>query len=306
MTRPAAKRFRVRRAAVRLAAGLALVLLAIELLARWNVRSEQASRNYLGDRLFTEVVGNYGEPVIFIAGLQGSTRYWKPGFDQLAKDHRVIYVDLLGFGRSPWPDLAYTLDDQLSYLRRTLVALGATRNVTFVAHSFGTIIAAHYAERYPDDVKRLFLLGAPVYDGEAEARERISEMSPLAAAFSLRPVLAREACLLMGATRPLLKRLMPSLQPDLPPEVASDAVLHTWPAFRGAMRNVILAKPLAAPLAVVGWKVIFIHGTKDSVTPLPRIRALAGRVGGRVAVVASDHRHYAVAARPLLMKLITG
>ena len=293
-----------RRVLTYLIGGFVVLVLAIELLARWNVRREQKQRAYLGDRLFAQVVGTRGDSIVFIAGLQASTRYWNHGFDELAKDHRVIYVDLVGFGRSPWPNIEYTLDDHLAYLRRTLVALGATQNVTIVAHSFGTIIAANYAARFPAEVKRVLLLGTPVYDSEAEARERISRMSPLAAAFSLRPILAREACLSMGAARPLLERVMPRLQPELPPAVASDAVLHTWPSFRGAMNNILLERPVAQPFLTIGSKATLVHGTRDTVTPLERIRTLARATGALVIVVDSDHRSYVSSARKQIIDAI--
>lgn len=287
---------RLRVVLLRVVATAAVFLLAIEMLARWNVRREQEARAYLGNRLYAEVVGEKGDAIVFLAGLQGSTRYWNHGFDELAKGRRVIYVDLLGFGRSPWPHAEYTLDDQLAYLRRTLVALRATRNVTFVAHSFGTLVAAHYAARFPAEVRHVFLLGTPVYDNQEEARRRIREMSPLAAMFSLRPVLAREACLLMGSTRPLLKRLMPRLMPGIPPAVAQDAVLHTWPSFHGALRNILLTKPIARPVRTIGRKVTFVHGALDTITPLARVRALARATGADVIVVDGDHHGYAGAA----------
>lgn len=285
--------------------GAALVFaLAVEGLARWNVRREQRRRDYLGDRLYADVVGDRGDPIVFLAGLQGSTRYWNHGFDELVTNRRVIYVDLLGFGRSPWPDMEYTLDDHVAYLRRTLVALDATRNVTIVAHSFGTIVAAHYAGRFPTEIKRLYLLGTPVYDSEEEARERIWEMSPLAAMFSLRPILAREACLLMGAARPVFRWAMPRLMRDVPPAVAEDAVLHSWPSIRGAINDILLTKPIARPLHAIGAKTVFVHGTRDTITTLSRIRALAQESGATVLVLNSDHHGYAREARGAIIEAI--
>lgn len=304
MKQPGQRATQVKRAVVGVGGAFVAFLLLIELLARWNVRREQQERAYLGDRLYAEVVGERGDPIVFIAGLQGSTRYWNHGFDALARDRRVIYVDLLGFGRSPWPKIDYTLDDHLAALQRTLAALDATCNVTIVAHSFGAVVAAHYAARFPDQVSKLYLLGAPVYANEKEARERIRAMSPLAAMFSLRPFLARETCLLMGSTRPLLRRVMPRLMPDVPAAVAEDAVLHTWPSFRGAMQNILLAHPIAEPLRTIGPKAVFVHGTRDTITPLASIRALARTSGATVLVLDSDHHGYARGGRHAVTQAI--
>ncbi|HEX9940945.1 MAG TPA: alpha/beta fold hydrolase, partial [Thermoanaerobaculia bacterium] len=198
-----------------------------------------------------------------------------------------------GFGRSPLPTIEYTLEDHLGALRRTLVALGATRRVTFVAHSFGTLLAAYYAARYPDEVERLFLLGTPVFDSEREAREHIREMSPMGGLFTLNPILAREACKLHEATlSPALARIVPLFLPDTPPEVAREGLLHTWRSFDGTLRHVVLSKPIAVPLARIGPKVTFVHGRADHITSLERIRALAAAVGAQVLPTGDDHLSY--------------
>jgi pimeloyl-ACP methyl ester carboxylesterase len=264
----------------------------IELTAAVRVRRLRAARAYLGDRLYTEVRGQ-GDPVVFLAGLPATTRFWQGAFDPLAKTHRLIFVDSLGFGRSPLPNVDYTLEDHLGALRRTLVAEGATRRVTFVAHSFGTLLAAYYAARYPDEVEHLFLLGTPVFDGERDAREHIREMSAMSGLFTLNPVLAREACKLHEATlSPALARIVPLFMPDTPPEVAREGLLHTWKAFNGTLRNVVLKKPIAVPLARIRTKVTFVHGEADPITPLARVQALAAATGARVLVTADDHLSY--------------
>jgi pimeloyl-ACP methyl ester carboxylesterase len=65
-------------------------------------------------------------------------------------------------------------------LRRTLAAAGATRRVMLFAHSLGTLLAACYAERYPEEVDRLLLLGAPVDEEDARRRLR-ADVRPAAA-----------------------------------------------------------------------------------------------------------------------------
>jgi len=269
-----------------LAGGIA----TLEIAARINVRREQARRRALGGRLFTRVLGE-GDPVVFIPGYQGSTEFWQHALDSLASRNRLIFLDTLGFGRSPWPDRPPTLDDHLNALRETLIAKGAIGRVTLVAHSFGTVLAAYYAERYPDEVDRLLLLGAPVFEDEFDARRRLHEISPIAALFSLNRFLAREACMLMCALRPLLEAVLPRLKPDLPPGVVHDAVLHDWPAADGSLR-VLLTRPIAEPLRRIGPKVTFVHGSADGITPLPRIRELAVATGAAVIETRDVHLSY--------------
>ena len=271
---------------------VAAVLGAIEAVAAVRVRRLRAERAYLGDRLYVEVSGS-GDPVVFLAGLPSSTRFWGGAFDALAAHRRLLFVDALGFGRSPLPEVDYTLEDHLGALRRTLVAEGATRRVTFVAHSFGAVLAAHYAARHPEEVERLVLLGTPVFRDEREARARIREVSAMNGLFTLHPLLAREACKLHEATlSPLLERLVTRLFRDTPPEVVRSGLRHTWRSFNGSLRNVLLTRPVAAPLARAGPKVVFVHGRRDDVTPLPRLEELAAAIGARVVVTDDEHSTY--------------
>ena len=296
----------MRRAVIRrvfsAALGTAGFFAVVEKLAWWNIARERAKRSYLGDLLYVETKGN-GPPIVFLAGLQGSTRYWCGAFDELATSNRLIDVDALGFGRSPWPLHEPTLVDHLAWLRRTFVAQGATEHVTIVAHSFGTILAAYYAALYPDEIDRLVLLGTPIFRGVADAKMRIRAMSELSALFSLNPVLAREACLLMCAFRPFFRWLARRVS-SLPSNVAEDAVLHDWPSIKGAIRNILLACPIEEALSKVRSTVVFIHGSKDPVTQLSRVQEVAAAIHASVIVVDGDHQAYVTSARSAVLDVL--
>jgi pimeloyl-ACP methyl ester carboxylesterase len=288
--------------ALSIAAGVA----AIEGIAAVRVRHLRAERAPLDGRLFTEIRGGQGDPIVFLAGLPGTTSYWGEAFDSLARGHRLIFVDALGFGRSPWPDAEYTLDEHLGALRRTLVAAGATRRVTLVGHSFGTLLAAWYAARFPGEIERLYLLGTPVFHDRKEALARIREMSSTAGLFSLNPLLARESCKLHEAFGPLLAKILPPLMPRLPARIVRGAMLHTWRSFDGTLRHVVLTEPIRIPLAQVGPKVTFIHGRADGITPLERIRALAAEDGARVVETGDDHLSYSFRDPGAIVRVIAG
>lgn len=268
-----------------------VLLVAIPIAARLDMARERRARRYLGDHLYTEIRGS-GDPIVFLAGLQGSTRYWGTAFDDLAASHRLIFVDALGFGRSPWPESRTTLDEHIAALHLTLADAGATRNVTLVAHSFGTVLAAYYAQRYPAEVRQVVLLGTPSFANESEGRQRIRQMSFLAAAFTFNRPLAVAGCTTMCAFRPLLRRTLPLLRRDTPAEVVSDSVLHDLPAVDGAVFEVLLKHPIAAALRVIGPRAVLIHGREDRVTPLAAIEQLSRETGAQLLIVPGDHHHY--------------
>jgi len=161
-----------------------------------------------------------------------------------------------------------------------------------VAHSFGAVIAAAYASRYPDDVVRVVLLGTPVFRDAAEGRARIRRMTPLAATFTFNRPLALASCMTMCAFRPLLERFLPDLDRSLPSAVVSDSVLHDLPAVDGAINNVLLAHPIGPLVATIGPRATLIHGHEDAVTPIGDVEALVRKSDARLIIVQGNHQQY--------------
>ena len=51
-------------------------------------------------RLYSVETGTSGPQIVFLPGLGGTTRYWQGHLETLQQSHRVVLVDLLGFGES--------------------------------------------------------------------------------------------------------------------------------------------------------------------------------------------------------------
>jgi proline iminopeptidase len=120
-------------------------------------------------RLWYRVAGRpTGTPVVYLHGGpgQGSQSFARFAGPHLERDHRLVYLDQRGAGRSerPWND-AYSINllvDDLEQLRR---AWGVPR-IAVIGHSFGTILAMEYAARHPDRVSHV-VLAASVPDIQA-------------------------------------------------------------------------------------------------------------------------------------------
>ena len=115
-----------------------------------------------GKRLAVDIEGK-GEPVLMIHGLGGTTNVWGVQAQALARKFTTIRVDLEGSGRSP-PAGTLSIESWVEDLHALVQTEGLTP-VRLVAHSLGTLIAQHFAARYPEQVVRLALLGinrAPV------------------------------------------------------------------------------------------------------------------------------------------------
>ncbi len=125
-----------------------------------------SSRGILEMKLYFEEKG-VGRPVLLLHGFGASLFTWRHVMEPLSADHRMIAVDLKGFGRSPKPrDNRYSILDQAE-LVRDLIRDMALEDITLVGHSYGGAVAMALAveltRRSPGMLNRLVLIGAAVY-----------------------------------------------------------------------------------------------------------------------------------------------
>jgi pimeloyl-ACP methyl ester carboxylesterase len=98
--------------------------------------------------------------LIVINGGPGNSHLAAPPAGQLAPRFRVVFYDQRGTGKSGTPrDDAFDVPHQVGDLEALRRRLGAPE-VDLLGHSFGGLIAAAYAARYPQHVSRLVLAGA--------------------------------------------------------------------------------------------------------------------------------------------------
>jgi pimeloyl-ACP methyl ester carboxylesterase len=103
-----------------------------------------------------------GSPLLLIHGFGASTFTWRFVAPELAKSHRVIAVDLKGFGQSDKPfDGRYSVYDQAELLAQ-LIEDKDLRDLTLVGHSFGggvaLLLALEANQRLDGRITRLVLL----------------------------------------------------------------------------------------------------------------------------------------------------
>ena len=101
-----------------------------------------------------------GPAIVLVHGFGGQTANFSELMPQLTEDHRVIAVDLKGFGYSERNARAgLSASDQVTMLRRLLDHLGVDRAV-FVGHSMGGGIVQRFAATYPAAVDALVLIAS--------------------------------------------------------------------------------------------------------------------------------------------------
>jgi 2-hydroxy-6-oxonona-2,4-dienedioate hydrolase len=109
-----------------------------------------------------------GPTVVLIHGLGDEADIWDQSIGPLSKNHRVVALDLIGFGHSDKPLLDYRPDTFVDFLVGFLDALHIDR-ASFVGNSLGGMVAAELAIRNPTRADRLVLVDAAGYSSLADS-----------------------------------------------------------------------------------------------------------------------------------------
>ena len=100
-----------------------------------------------------------GQPLVFVHGLSGSWPNWLEQLPAFADQHRVIALDLPGFGYSPMPNESISISGYARMLDQLLDKLEIDA-AAVVGNSMGGFIGAELAIAFPQRVERLVLVSA--------------------------------------------------------------------------------------------------------------------------------------------------
>jgi pimeloyl-ACP methyl ester carboxylesterase len=105
-----------------------------------------------------------GDPVVLLHGSgPGVSAWanWQHTISGLAEEFRVLAPDTVGYGATSRPaDVVYSLRTWSDHILGFLDALGLER-VSLVGNSLGGRMSLDLAERHPDRVRRMVLMGSP-------------------------------------------------------------------------------------------------------------------------------------------------
>ncbi len=106
----------------------------------------------------------HGSPVLLVHGITSYSFIWRNLFAQLAQQHDVVAVDLLGCGESDMPlDLCYGVAAHAERLEAFTQALGLGP-FAFVGHDIGGGIAQRFAVQHPDRLTHAVVMNGVAFD----------------------------------------------------------------------------------------------------------------------------------------------
>jgi pimeloyl-ACP methyl ester carboxylesterase len=114
-----------------------------------------------------------GPVVLLLHGLGGTADFWQPLIAALAPTHTVICPDLLGFGFSDKPAIAYTPARHAGAVASVLRASGAKSLLGIVGHSCGGVVAIALLADAQVRTERLALAATPYPSPQFPVRQEL-------------------------------------------------------------------------------------------------------------------------------------
>jgi pimeloyl-ACP methyl ester carboxylesterase len=213
-----------------------------------------------------------GKPVVLLHGLTGTHEYFAPLAIRLSQTNRVIAPDLLGFGRSPWPDISYTVDEHLAALEQVL----PKEPFVLIGHSMGTLLALEFARRHPQRVTGLVLISPPSIQDRAALVKILKAESAVESLMELDNFWAPLVCHLHEAFgertyyvyRPFVERALPDA-------VVLAATRHRWASYNSSLENVVLKLRATEMLPQMKVPTLIVVGDHDAYVDQARLRLIA-------------------------------
>jgi 3-oxoadipate enol-lactonase len=236
-------------------------------------------------RMAVEIEGT-GEPVVMIHGLGGTSNTFTPVLAALA-GHRIVRFDLPGSGRS------HRVEDPLSlqrFVESVLLVMqrAEVERAHVVAHSMGTIVAAHLAASEPGRVASLALFG-PLLAPPEPARAAIRARAAQAREGDMQPIAdALVATSVSGETRARRPAAVAFVRESLMRQ-DPEGYARTCEA---------LAEMEAADTSRIDCPTLLVTGDEDVVAPPHAVRMMGERIAGSRVEVLRGCGHWTPVEKP--------
>jgi pimeloyl-ACP methyl ester carboxylesterase len=246
-------------------------------------------------------LGEGDKTIVFVHGLAGSWVNWLENIPAFSDRHRVVAMDLPGFGSSPMPADRISIPGYGRFVDALLDRLEVDA-AAVVGNSMGGFIGAELAIQFPQRVERLVLLSAAGLTIEYQRDERI-----LAALRRLERTLTVYGGWLATRSGPLVRRprsrraLMKVVaeHADLLPAalVAEQVKGSGTPGFIDAL-DALTDYPIRARLPEIACPTLIVWGEEDRLVPVRDADEFERLIPDSRKVVFPDTGHVAMFERP--------
>jgi len=251
-----------------------------------------------GIRIAYSTVGN-GPPLVKAASFLNHLEYewespvWKHWIHEIARHQQFVRYDERGCGLSDWQVQDLSFDAWVRDLESVVAALGADRFDLFGV-SQGGAVAAAYAARHPERVRRLVLFSAFECGWQARGNaQTISEWTALIALLRLG----------WGRNNPVFRQMFTS---RFIPDAGSEQMewfnnlqqISASPENAARLMEEIARLDVRPLLAGIKAPTIVFHPEGDAVIPFDEGRRLAAAIPGATFVPLPSRNHLVLEHEP--------
>ena len=241
-----------------------------------------------------------GPALVLIHGLGASWQSWLENMPELARDHRVVAMDLPGFGYSEMPGEDITIEYYARWCFTLLDALEIDE-AALVGNSMGGFIAAEMAIRNPDRVQRLAVVSAAVFWQDYRRAQPLVGLARLSDAHVARALTRSTDAV---ATRPRLRSWALATAGFRYPHLISKELAHEL--VRSARRTegflpaleALADYPLEEELPKISCPTLIVWGAHDTLVPVKDAARMRELIPGSRSEVFERTGHVAMLERP--------
>jgi pimeloyl-ACP methyl ester carboxylesterase len=243
-----------------------------------------------------------GDPIVFVHGLSGSWPNWLEQLPVFAQSHRVIAMDLPGFGHSPMPEERITISAYARTLDGLLEALGVSA-ATVVGNSMGGFVSTELAIAFPQRVERLVLVSAAglstYHHRDVERIEPfLRRIAPMIAVYTGWTAAQSDWVARRPGLRNLALGFVTRHPSRLPAALAAEQLRGAGkPGFMEALRANI-DYPIKERLPEIACPTLIVWGEEDKVIPVGDASVFEELIPNSRKVIFEGTGHMAMLERP--------
>jgi pimeloyl-ACP methyl ester carboxylesterase len=241
-----------------------------------------------------------GDPaILFVHGLSGSWQNWLENMPHLARSHRVVALDLPGFGGSPMPPWELTIEAYGRMLHDFCEEL-AISGAVLVGNSMGGFVAAEAATTGTDRFDKLVLVSAAGISHATMRKRPAESMARMAAATAPIGLAAQERSLLRPRLRHLAFRQVVRWPLRLRRELLWE-LFHNGAAKPGLVPAVsgLIGYDFLDSLEDVDLPTLIVWGREDRIVPSTDSIGYGRRLRNSRTEIYADTGHVPQLERPV-------
>ena len=269
---------------------------------RWLVVDGQAINTVELGPVHSSADGDVSQPLVFVHGLSGCWANWLEQLPVFAGAHRVVTLDLPGFGYSPMPSQEISISGYARLLDSLLGQLGIDA-AAVVGNSMGGFIASELAIAFPQRVERLVLVSAAGisttgHPGTARALPSLRRLETVLAASGAWVASKSDTVARRARLREALMALVVRHPDRLPAALAAEQLRGAGkPGFIQALQS-ILDYDIRQRLPEIACPTLVVWGDRDRLVPLRDADVFVELIPDAHKVVFEDTGHMSMLERP--------